>query len=155
MSVAGPYPHQLESVSGIGVKYSKQLFLRALALQLTYDGAIILIRRLLLEYQVTDQALASTDAQTQYVVLQSLEVAVEAAVRISRLPLAQFKGQLCLSFAFAHFFIAGVILCIHPARQPFTPLAQEAKAGDQAHYLGEQGVRRQQPDSRSHRQIGH
>jgi len=41
----------------------------------------------------------------------------------------QFNHQLSLSFAFMHFFTAGVILCIPPARQPFTPLAQEAKAG--------------------------
>jgi hypothetical protein len=128
ISSGEPYPSDLKVLGSLSSEDARELCLQALMLQLAYDGAIILVRRSLIEHQVTPSTLNSTKHQTRETVMQSLDMAVDAAIRISRVPLSQLKGQLCLSFAFMHFFTAGVILCLYPAKHPFSTKAQEAKA---------------------------
>jgi hypothetical protein len=128
ISSGEPYPPDLKVLASLSSDDARELCLQSLMLQLAYDGAIILVRRSLIEHQVKPSTLNSTKHETKETVMQSLDVAVDAAIRISRVPLSQLKGQLCLSFAFMHFFTAGVILCIYPAKHPFSTKAQEAKA---------------------------
>ncbi|KAK5194543.1 hypothetical protein LTR99_003045 [Exophiala xenobiotica] len=123
---SGPFPPKLQCLTHVKGDKAKTFFLQAMVLQLTYDSTLILIHRPLLEHKM---ALGSISASSQNFVQRSLKVAVDAALRISRIPMLQFNHHLSLSFAFMHFFTAGVILCIPPARQPFSTLAQEAKAG--------------------------
>ncbi|KAL6251103.1 hypothetical protein RBB50_001311 [Rhinocladiella similis] len=122
----GPFPARLQDLTHVGEGQAKTFYLQAMVLQVTYDSTLILIHRPLLEHKM---AAGGTLASSQNFVSRSLEVAVDAALRISRVPMPKFNHHLSLSFAFMHFFTAGVILCIPPARQPFSSLAQEAKAG--------------------------
>ncbi|KAJ9636639.1 hypothetical protein H2204_005239 [Knufia peltigerae] len=122
----GPFPAKLQDLNHVEEGQAKTFYLQAMVLQVTYDSTLILIHRPLLEHKM---AAGGTLASSQNFVSRSLEVAVDAALRISRVPMPKFNHHLSLSFAFMHFFTAGVILCIPPARQPFSSLAQEAKAG--------------------------
>ncbi|KIW13010.1 hypothetical protein PV08_08197 [Exophiala spinifera] len=122
----GPFPAKLHDLTHVGESQTRIFYLQAMVLQVTYDSTLILIHRPLLEHKM---AAGATLSSSQNFVSRSLEVAVDAALRISRVPMAKFNHHLSLSFAFMHFFTAGVILCIPPARQPFSSLAQEAKAG--------------------------
>ena len=124
---AGPYPPELQSLAHVNEEQARIFLLQALVLQLTYDSTLIMVHRPLLEHKM---AAPSNHSQSSHsFVSRSLEVAIEAALRVSRISMLQLNHTLSLSFAFMHFFTAGVILCIPPARQPFSTVAQDAKAG--------------------------
>ncbi|KAK4949685.1 hypothetical protein LTR10_011526 [Elasticomyces elasticus] len=124
---AGPYAPELQSLAHVNEEQARIFLLQALVLQLTYDSTLIMVHRPLLEHKM---ASSSDHSQSSHIfVSRSLEVAIEAALRISRISMLQLNHSLSLSFAFMHFFTAGVILCIPPARQPFSTVAQDAKAG--------------------------
>ncbi|KIX04928.1 uncharacterized protein Z518_05799 [Rhinocladiella mackenziei CBS 650.93] len=126
---SGPFPPELGCLSGLEEDLARLFWLQATILQLTHDSTLIYIHRPMLEHKLVSYHQGGTVTPSQYCVSQSLETAVQAALRISRLPMAQYNHRLSLSFAFMHFFTAGVILCIPPAKQPFSLVAQEAKAG--------------------------
>ncbi|OQE42890.1 hypothetical protein PENCOP_c003G00088 [Penicillium coprophilum] len=105
---------------------SNIMILQAASLQITYDNALILVHRPLLQYSVNTATWSSSMATS---VQTSLHVAVEAASRISRFPVHLFQNHYSLSFINFHLFTAGVILCLVPPAKPFSQTAQEAKVG--------------------------
>ncbi|KAI1630125.1 fungal-specific transcription factor domain-containing protein [Exophiala viscosa] len=103
---AGPYPPELLGIAHVNEDQARIFLLQALM-----------------------AAPSDHSHSSRTFVSRSLEVAIEAALRISRISMLQLNHTLSLSFAFMHFFTAGVILCIPPARRPFSTIAQDAKAG--------------------------
>ncbi|OGE58306.1 hypothetical protein PENARI_c001G06610 [Penicillium arizonense] len=119
------FHQQIENLPPRAKAQAEIIVLQAACLQLTYDGALIQACRPLLEQKITS-------ACSQYVVnaiCRSLRTATTAALRISRIPVLQFKHHFAESFASLQQFTAGVILCISPTSQPFSAIAHEAKAG--------------------------
>jgi hypothetical protein len=121
-------------VEGIPTKLSRDLeklkrilVLQAVTLQVLYDSTIILIHRPVLEYSLSSPH--GTPGLDSHSMSYSLDASVNAALRISRTPFSLFEKELSVSFVLMHFFIAGVILCIPPTKQPFSVRAQEAKLG--------------------------
>ncbi|KAI5456048.1 hypothetical protein BGZ63DRAFT_468342 [Mariannaea sp. PMI_226] len=107
----------------------QRLKLQACMLQITYDAAIILVHRPLLEYKLSSEYRQGVSKHTMESVSKSYDVCIKAALRISRTPVMQFKHEFCMAFIFIHLFTAGVILCIPPTSQPLSSAAQEAKSG--------------------------
>lgn len=105
------------------------LLLQAATLQLTYESAVIFAHRPLLEHRVNLQAHENALNAELDSVPKSVDIAVDAALRISRIPFMRFEHHLSVGFVLMHFFTAGVILCIPPTNHPFSQRAQEAKAG--------------------------
>jgi hypothetical protein len=107
----------------------RKLLLQALTLQILDDSSLIFFCRPLLEHRVSTkisgQASLSALRYRKYV----LGVAVEAALRISRMPMKALENSLALSFLFIHFFTAAAVLCIIPPNEPFSTRAQESKTG--------------------------
>lgn len=108
---------------------TRKLVLQAIVLQITYESTVIFVRRPLIEHKVLPEARGVSANEAYKYRQKSLDIAVDAALRISRLPLAELDNSLALSFLFMHFFTAGVILCIIPPTEPFTARSQESKAG--------------------------
>ncbi|KAJ6020492.1 hypothetical protein N7540_005996 [Penicillium herquei] len=104
-------------------KVRKQLILQALSLQLTYDNAIVFIYRPILEYR---SYIESQQISPQIVRL-SLNVALKAAMRISRVSIHWFENEFAISFLLMNFFTAGIILCIVPTVFPFSDVSHEAR----------------------------
>ncbi|KAJ5097309.1 hypothetical protein N7456_008030 [Penicillium angulare] len=104
----------------------KIIILQAAALQIIYDGALILVHQPILEYRMNASPWSNSMVSS---VQKSLRTAVEAATRISKFPVHIFRKQFSISFICFHLFTAGVILCLIPPAQPLSPSAQEAKAG--------------------------
>lgn len=107
----------------------RRLKLQAWLLQITYDAAIILAHRPLLEHRLSAEYRQGISKSSVASVSRSFDVSVKAALRISRTPVMQFGHEFCLAFIFVHLFTAGVILCIPPTSHPYSSTAQEAKAG--------------------------
>lgn len=107
----------------------RRLKLQAWLLQITYDAAIILAHRPLLEHRLSAEYRQGISKSSVASVSRSFDVSVKAALRISRVPVMQFEHEFCLAFIFVHLFTAGVILCIPPTSHPYSSTAQEAKAG--------------------------
>ena len=105
------------------------LRLQAWVLQITYDAAIILAHRPLLEHRLSSEYRQGIPKSSVDLVSRSFDVSVKAALRISRTPVMHFEHEFCLAFIFIHLFTAGVILCIPPTSHPYTSTAQESKAG--------------------------
>lgn len=105
------------------------LMLQAITLQATYDSSVIFLRRPLIEHRLNLNGATGTATSASEYREKSLDIAIEAALRISRLPLGELEHHLVLSFVFMHFFTAGVILCIVPPTEPFSARSQECKAG--------------------------
>lgn len=103
--------------------------LQAWLLQITYDAAVILAHRPLLEHRLSVEYREGIPRSSVDIVSRSFDVSIKAALRISRTPVMQFEHEFCLAFIFVHLFTAGVILCIPPTSHPHSSLAQEAKAG--------------------------
>lgn len=119
------FQQQIENLPPRAKVPAEIIVLQAACLQLTYDGALIQACRPLLEQKISN-------ACSEYVVnamCRSLRTATTAALRISRIPVLQFKHHFAESFASLQQFTAGVILCISPTSQPFSAIAHEAKAG--------------------------
>ncbi|CAI6088065.1 unnamed protein product [Clonostachys chloroleuca] len=122
---------QVES-SGQGTRCSRDLrkvTLQAYLLQITYDAATILAHRPLLEYRVSFAYRQNISKSIAESVSRSFDVAVKAALRISRIPIMEFKNEFCMAFIFVHLFTAGVILCIPPTSHPNSNTSQEAREG--------------------------
>lgn len=107
----------------------RRIKLQACLLQVTYDAAVILAHRPLLEHRLSAEYREGIPKSSVDVVSRSFDVSIKAALRISRIPVMQFEHEFCLAFIFVHLFTAGVILCIPPTSHPHTSLAQDAKAG--------------------------
>jgi len=107
----------------------RRLRLQALLLQITYDAAIILAHRPLLEHSLSAEYRQGISKSSRDLVSRSFDVSVKAALRMSRTPIMQFEHEFCLAFIFIHLFTAGVILCIPPTSHPYSSIAQESKAG--------------------------
>jgi hypothetical protein len=106
-----------------------RLLLQAVTLQLTYESAVIFVHRPLLEHRVHLEAHENTLGAEPELVTRSVEISVDAALRISRIPVTRLVHHLSVGFVLMHFFTAGVILCIPPTSHPFSHQSQEAKAG--------------------------
>ncbi|GAB1312701.1 Heat-labile enterotoxin, A chain [Madurella fahalii] len=106
-----------------------RLKLQAWLLQITYDAAIILAHRPLLELRLSSAYRQGISKSSVDLISKSFDVSVKAALRISQTPVMQFEHEFCLGFIFVHLFTAGVILCIPPTSHPYSNTAQEAKAG--------------------------
>ena len=107
----------------------RRIKLQACLLQVTYDAAVILAHRPLLEHRLSAEYREGIPKSSVDVVSRSFDVSIKAALRISRIPVMQFEHEFCLAFIFVHLFTAGVILCIPPTSHPHSSLAQDAKAG--------------------------
>lgn len=107
----------------------RRMKLQAWLLQITYDAAVILAHRPLLEHRLSAEYRQGIPRSSVDVVSRSFDVSIKAALRISRTPVMTFEHEFCLAFIFVHLFTAGVILCIPPTSHPHSSLAQEAKAG--------------------------
>ncbi|CAG9947950.1 unnamed protein product [Clonostachys rosea f. rosea IK726] len=118
--------------SGQGTRRSRDLrkvTLQAYLLQITHDAATILAHRPLLEYRVSFAYRQNISKSLAESVSRSFDVAVKAALRISRIPIMEFKNEFCMAFIFVHLFTAGVILCIPPTSHPNSNTSQEAREG--------------------------
>lgn len=120
------FTHELRDLPPKLQESGNTIILQAASLQITYDGALILIYQPLLQSSM-DAAPRSDFMVTS--IQKSFRVAVEAAHRISRFPVRLFQNHYAISFIYFHLFTAGVILCLVPPVQPFGSSAQEAKAG--------------------------
>ncbi|KXX76431.1 Multidrug resistance regulator 1 [Madurella mycetomatis] len=107
----------------------RRLKLQAWLLQITYDAAIILAHRPLLELRLSSEYRQGIPKSSVDLISRSFDVSVRAALRVSHTPVMQFEHEFCLAFIFVHLFTAGVILCIPPTSHPYSNTAQEAKAG--------------------------
>lgn len=108
----------------------RRLRFQAWLLQDTYNAAVMLAHRPLLEYRLSaDYRRSPLPKHISSLVSASFNTAVKAALRISRTPVMHFEHEYCLAFIFIHLFTAGVILCIPPTSHPHSEMAQEAKAG--------------------------
>ncbi|KAK4173034.1 multidrug resistance regulator 1 [Triangularia setosa] len=106
-----------------------RLKLQAWVLQITYDAAIILAHRPLLEHRLSSEYRQGISKSSVDLISRSFDVSIKAALRISQTPVMQFEHEFCLAFIFVHLFTAGVILCIPPTSHPYSNTAHEAKAG--------------------------
>ncbi|KAK0744383.1 fungal-specific transcription factor domain-containing protein [Apiosordaria backusii] len=98
-------------------------------LQITYDAAIILAHRPLLEHRLSSEYRQGISKSSVDLISRSFDVSIKAALRISQTPVMEFEHEFCLAFIFVHLFTAGVILCIPPTSHPYSNTAHEAKAG--------------------------
>lgn len=134
---------RIEALPEPGRESGRTLLLQAMTLQVTYDSAVILVHRPLLECIFSRASRpASSSKVVQVSIQRSLDLATEAALRISRVHVPRVEKHLTVSFVFMHLFIAGVILCISPMTQPFSSSAQEAKAGVIRIVRGSRAMRR-------------
>lgn len=118
-----------ESLSPEDQTVLRHLSLQSLTLQVTYDSAVIFVHRPLLEYRVAVESRPVVPSHLLEVVRESLDLSVNAALRISRVPVVRLETQFSISFVLMNFFTAGVILCIPPTIWPFSAVAHDAKAG--------------------------
>lgn len=107
----------------------QKIGLQGLILQLIYDAAIVWAHRPLLKLRISIPSKAGSAKDLLEDIPDSLGTSVRAALRMSRVPVSNFDGQLAQSFVLMHLFTAGVILCIAPTSQPYSPMAGEAKTG--------------------------
>ncbi|VUC27868.1 unnamed protein product [Clonostachys rosea] len=107
----------------------RKVKLQACLLQITHEAATILAHRPLLEYRVSFAYRQNISKSIAESVSRSFDVSVKAALRISRIPIMEFKNEFCMAFIFIHLFTAGVILCIPPTSHPNSDMAQEAREG--------------------------
>ncbi|TWU78693.1 hypothetical protein ED733_006007 [Metarhizium rileyi] len=107
----------------------RHLSLQINALNITYNSAVIFIHRPLLEYRVAAHSRQALPGETLRVVSESLQLSVNAALEMSRIPVSHLENQFAISFVLMNFFTAGVILCIPPTTWPLSSIAHEAKAG--------------------------
>ncbi|KAH0594197.1 hypothetical protein MHUMG1_08036 [Metarhizium humberi] len=110
-------------------KSRRHLSLQINALNVTYNSAVIFIHRPLLEYRVAADSRQALSSETLQVVSESLQLSVNAALEMSRVPVPHLENQFAMSFVLMNFFTAGVILCIPPTTWPLSTIAHEAKAG--------------------------
>ncbi|KID75912.1 fatty acid catabolic regulatory protein, partial [Metarhizium brunneum ARSEF 3297] len=110
-------------------KSRRHLSLQINALNVTYNSAVIFIHRPLLEYRVAADSRQALSSETLQVVSESLQLSVNAALEMSRVPVPHLENQFAMSFVLMNFFTAGVILCIPPTTWPLSSIAHEAKAG--------------------------
>ncbi|KAL2870161.1 uncharacterized protein BJX67DRAFT_391423 [Aspergillus lucknowensis] len=108
---------------------AKTLLLQTHMIQVTYESAVIFINRPLLEYRVSSKEDRAAVADLTPVVCLSMNLTVDAALRISAIPVELFQSHFCISFVLMHFFTAGVILCLPSSIWPFSERASEAKQG--------------------------
>ncbi|TPX13880.1 uncharacterized protein E0L32_005824 [Thyridium curvatum] len=127
---------QLESLQEMGqndgdgdMPSLRRLKLQAYVLQITYDAAVILAHRPLLEHKLSSASRQDVSRSSTEYVSRSFDISVKAALRTSRVPIMEFRNEFCMAFVFIHLFSAGVILCIPPTSHPYSNAAQEAKAG--------------------------
>lgn len=106
----------------------KTLILQTQSLRVTYDSAVIFINRPLLEYKVSPENREAV-AEHMPVVRASLDSCLNAALSISRISAEYHQNEFSVSFILMNYFSAGVILCLIPTIRPFSPAANEAKAG--------------------------
>lgn len=109
--------------------HRRHLSLQVLTLHVTYDSAVIFVHRPLLEYRVPADARHAVPQPALDVVAQSLDMSVQAALRMSQVPVALLERQFVISFVLMNLFTAGVILCIPPTTWPLSAIAHKAKAG--------------------------
>jgi hypothetical protein len=107
----------------------RKIGLQGVILQLLYDAARVWAHRPLLKLRVSLSPKADITKISLDEVPDSLGISVQAALRMSRVPVDEFAGQLAQSFALMHLFTAGIILCIAPTCQPYSQMASDAKAG--------------------------
>jgi hypothetical protein len=85
--------------------------------------------RPLLEHKLSPEYRLGLSRNAMEAVSRSFDICVNAALRISKVPIVQYEKEYCVNVALVHSFTAGVILCIPPTSHPFSSNAQEAKAG--------------------------
>lgn len=110
-------------------KSRRHLRLQINALNVTYNSAVIFIHRPLLEYRLSANSHHGLPPEALQVVSESLQLSVNAALDMSRLPVSHLENQYAMAFVMMNFFTAGVILCIPPTTWPLSSIAHEAKAG--------------------------
>ncbi|KAJ5729347.1 uncharacterized protein N7483_003855 [Penicillium malachiteum] len=120
------FDQSLKDLPAKTIENGKVLILQAAALQIIYDGTLMLVHQPLLESRISTTLWSSFMVTS---VQRSLHVAVIAAYRMFQFSVHLFQNQFSISFIYFHFFTARVILClVHPI-QPMSLSAQEAKNG--------------------------
>lgn len=120
---------EFDCLPSSGQKQGQALLRQATILQLTFDGAMMLVHRLLLECKLPDNSRQELPKFLLDSIQRSLDMAAQAALRISKAPLHKLQNHLAVHFASMHLFTAGAILLIAMINQPRTKSAIEAKNG--------------------------
>lgn len=125
-----PWKYAEDQDNGLPVRNQwRLLLLQAFMIQILYNAAVILTHRPLLERKISCLGESKPSKYVLESIRASLNIAVQAALCISRISLQRIHNQFCISFAFMHLFTAGVVLCMVPASQPLSDLSHQAKAG--------------------------
>ncbi|KIW92942.1 uncharacterized protein Z519_06791 [Cladophialophora bantiana CBS 173.52] len=120
---------ELDQCSAEEHSVRRKIGLQGFILQLLYDAARVWAHRPLLKLRISISPREGNVKIGLDDIPDSLGTSVRAALRMSRVPVNEFEGQLAQSFVLMHLFTAGVILCIAPTCQPYSQMASEAKAG--------------------------
>lgn len=104
------------------------LFRQATILQITYDGAIIMTHRKLLECKLPDNPRKEISGFLIDSIQRSLDTAAQAAFRISKVPFHRLDNHLAIHFVCMHAFTAGAILLIKMVNPSDTKSAMLARA---------------------------
>ncbi|KAJ5604354.1 C6 transcription factor [Penicillium lagena] len=115
------------TLSESGRKTRRHLILQAITLQISYDCAVIFINRPILEYRSHIESHPELSSSSSQAVAQSFHAAANAAIRISKTPVAATAKGFNACFLLMNYFTAGVILCVIPTIIPYSPLSNEAK----------------------------
>lgn len=110
-------------------KTAKDLLRQVAVMQLTYDSAVILACRPLLNRRLSASVASYASRLSLGSFPNVLKDAVSAALRISHMPIDLLRRHSAMSLLTMHFFTAGVILCIPPTSLPNTSFSSKAKEG--------------------------
>ncbi|KAJ5815546.1 C6 transcription factor [Penicillium riverlandense] len=108
-------------------KHRRHLILQAVTLQISYDCAVIFINRPILEYRSHLESHPELASSSSQAVARSFHAAADAAIRISKTPMAATAKGFNACFLLMNYFTAGVILCVIPTVIPYSALSNEAK----------------------------
>jgi hypothetical protein len=107
---------------------ARTLTLQSLTMQVMFDSLIILLHRPIIELSL-QQASRSSLRLTSEDISWSIQAAVDAALRTSRISMHTMECESSLSYILMNSLTISVILCIPPIQEPMTARAQQAKEG--------------------------
>jgi hypothetical protein len=107
---------------------ARMLTLQSLAMQVMFDSLIILLHRPVIELSLQPNA-SSNLRLTPEDVSWSVQAAVDAALRSSRISMHTMECESSLAYILMNSLTISVILCIPPIQEPMTVRAQQAKEG--------------------------
>lgn len=104
------------------------LTLQSITLQVILDSNILMLHRPVLELGLSLVSDTSPPFSAE-AMLQSLQTTLDAALRISAVPLGMFEKEVPLAYILMASLTAAVILCLAPVASPMSVQAHQAKEG--------------------------